>query len=100
MLRHIADSGLPKAPDFASDLLSRLEIVVPPMAAGVKGNTLTAADRETILAALNALNASDPCGVADGAVTDAFATKQAAALAALNVALEKAPEGIPGGAGR
>ena len=100
MLRHIADSGLPKAPDFASDLLSRLEIVVPPMAAGVKGNTLTAADRETILAALNALNASDPCGVADGAVNDAFATKQAAALAALNVALEKAPEGIPGGAGR
>ena len=100
MLRHIADSGLPKAPDFASDLLSRLELVVPPMAAGVKGNTLTAADRETILAALNALNASDPCGVADGAVNDAFATKQAAALAALNVALEKAPEGIPGGAGR
>ena len=87
MLRHIADSGLPKATDFASDLLGRLELVVAPMAAGVKGSTLAAADRETILAALDALNASDPCSVAGGAANNAFAAKQAAALAALKAAV-------------
>lgn len=87
MLRHIADSGLPKATDFASDLLDRLELVVAPMAAGVNGTTLTESDRATLLAALNMLNAADPCGMAGGAAGDALAAKQAAKLAAMKAAL-------------
>ncbi|MEY4118407.1 MAG: hypothetical protein RLZZ116_1735 [Planctomycetota bacterium] len=88
MLRHIAGSGLPKSSDFATDLLDRLKLVVPPMAAGVNGMKLPDADRATLLAALNALNAADPCGTAGGsALNDDFAAKQAAALQALKAAL-------------
>ena len=88
MLRHIAGSGLPKSSDFATDLLDRLKLVVPPMAAGVNGAKLSDADRATLLGALNALNAADPCGNAGGgALNDAFAAEQAAALQALKVAL-------------
>jgi hypothetical protein len=88
MLRHIAGSGLPKAGDLATDLLDRLTLVISPMAAGVNGTNLTDADRATILVALNALNAADPCGYAGGgALNDAFAAKQAAALQALKAAL-------------
>jgi len=75
MLRHIADSGLPKATDFASE-------------AGVNGAKLSDADRATLLAALNALNAANPCGTAGGsALNDEFAARQAAALQALKAAL-------------
>ena len=52
------------------------------MAAGVNGTKLTHADRATILAALNMLNAANPCGyaggAAGGAAGDAFSAKQAA----------------------
>lgn len=87
MLRHVAASDLPKSSDFANDLFGRLELIVPPMAAGVNGAKLADADRTTLLAALNALNASDPCGNAGGGMGDAFAAKQAAALQALKAAL-------------
>ncbi len=88
MLRHIAGSGLPKSSDFATDLLDRLKLVVPPMAAGVNGVKLPDADRATLLAALNALNAADPCGTAGGsALNDEYAARQAAALQALKAAL-------------
>jgi len=87
MLRHVAASGLPKSGDFASDLLRRLELVVPPMAAGVNGTTLADADRATLLAALGALDAQAPCGIRGGALNDAYSAKQAAALAALKKSL-------------
>jgi len=87
MLRHVAASGLPKSGDFASDLLRRLELVVPPMAAGVNGATLADADRATLLAALGALDAQAPCGIRGGALNDAYSAKQAAALAALKKSL-------------
>ena len=88
MLRHIAGSGLPKSSDFATDLLDRLKLVVPPMAAGVNGVKLSDADRATLLGALNALNAANPCGYAGGsALNDEYAAKQAAALQALKAAL-------------
>ena len=57
------------------------------MAAGVNGTKLTHADRATILAALNMLNAANPCGYAGGAAGDAFSAKQAAALQELKSAL-------------
>lgn len=91
MRRHLADSGLPKAADLALAPFDRLEQIIPPMAAGVNGTKLTHADRATILAALNMLNAANPCGyaggAAGGAAGDAFSAKQAAALQALKSAL-------------
>jgi len=87
MLRHLADSGLPKAADLALAPFDRLEQIIPPMAAGVNGTKLTDADRATILAALNMLNATDPCSMAGGAAGDALAAKQAAKLAAMKAAL-------------
>ena len=87
MLRHVAASGLPKSGDFASDLLRRLEMAVPPMAAGVNGTTLADADRATLLAALGALDAQAPCGIRGGDLNDAYSAKQAAALAALKKSL-------------
>jgi hypothetical protein len=87
MLRHIAGSGLPKSGDFATDLLDRLALVVSPMAAGVNGVKLSDADRATLLAALNALNAADPCGYAGGGQNDVLAAKHAATLQALKAAL-------------
>jgi hypothetical protein len=87
MLRHVAASGLPKSGDFASDLLRRLELVVPPMAAGVNGTTLADADRAALLAALGALDAQAPCGIRGGALNDAYSAKQAAELAALKKSL-------------
>lgn len=87
MLRHIAESGLPKSGDFATDLLGRLALVVAPMAAGVNGVKLSDADRATLLAALNALNAADPCGYAGGGQNDVLAAKHAATLQALKAAL-------------
>lgn len=88
MLRHIAGSGLPKSDVVTVDLFDRLTLVVPPMAAEVNGAKLSDADRATLLGALNALNAADPCGYAGGgASNDAFAAKQAAALQALKAAL-------------
>jgi hypothetical protein len=87
MLRHIAASGLPKSDDFANDLFARLETIVPPMTAGVNGTKLADADRAALLAALGALNPTDPCGNASGAANDAFAAKQAATLAKLKAGL-------------
>lgn len=87
MLRHIAASGLPTSGEFATDLLTRLDTIVPPMTAGVDGTKLTDADRATLLAALNTLNPTDPCGYADGAANNAFAAKQAATLAKLKAGL-------------
>lgn len=87
MLRHLAESGLPKAADLALAPFGQLEQIVPPMAAGVNGTTLTESDRATLLAALNMLNAADPCGMAGGTAGDALAAKQAAKLAAMKAAL-------------
>ncbi|MEY3142725.1 MAG: hypothetical protein RLY21_1218 [Planctomycetota bacterium] len=87
MLRHIAGSGLPTSGEFATDLLTRLDAIVPPMTAGVNGTKLTDADRATLLAALDTLNPTDPCGYADGAANNAFAAKQAATLAKLKAGL-------------
>jgi hypothetical protein len=87
MLRHIATSGLPKSGDLASYLFGRLEMIVPPMTAGIDGKKLTDADRAALLAALGALNPTNPCGVASGAANDAFAAKQAATLAKLKAGL-------------
>jgi len=87
MLRHIAASGLPKSGDFATYLLARLEMIVPPMTTGIDGKKLTDADRAALLAALGALNPTNPCGIASGAENDAFAAKQAATLAKLKAGL-------------